>query len=88
MQRMVSSALVVFIITLSLISTDVAWKSAAKSTASPSMTQTQVPTQAADRGWPRGYSLPSEAQIVVFQPQFASWDDQKHAVALAAVSYV
>src|SRR6185503_5580394 len=60
----------------------------AKSTASPSMTQTQVPTQAADRGWPRGYSLPSEAQIVVFQPQFASWDNQKHAVALAAVSYV
>lgn len=44
--------------------------------------------QAQDRGWPRGYNLPSEAQIVLFQPQIASWDDQKHAVALAAVSYV
>lgn len=43
---------------------------------------------AQDRGWPRGYSLPSEAQIVLYQPQIASWDDQKHAVALAAVSYV
>src|SRR5213593_595865 len=44
--------------------------------------------QPGDRGWPRGYSLPSEAQIVIFQPQVATWDDQKHMVALAAVSYV
>src|SRR4026209_404368 len=43
---------------------------------------------AQDRGWPRGYSLPSEAQIVLYQPQIASLDDQKHAVAFAAVSYV
>jgi hypothetical protein len=44
--------------------------------------------QAQDRGWPRGYNLPSEAQIVLFQPQIANWDDQKRIVALAAVSYV
>ena len=44
--------------------------------------------QVQDRGWPRGYKLPSEGQIVLFEPQIASWDDQKHAVALAAVSYV
>src|SRR5215510_16209299 len=44
--------------------------------------------QAQDRGWPRGYNLPSEAQIVLFQPQLATWEDQKHAVPLAAVSYV
>src|SRR5215470_3530821 len=43
---------------------------------------------AADRGWPRGYSLPSEAQIVIYQPQIASWDDQKQLVAFAAVSHV
>jgi len=43
---------------------------------------------AADRGWPRGYSLPSEAQMVVFQPQIASWDGQKHVIGFAAVSYV
>ena len=45
-------------------------------------------TQPSDRGWPRGYSLPSEAQVVLYEPQIASWDDQKHMVALAAVSYV
>ncbi len=72
MKRMISSTLIVFISTLSLISTDVVWKSAAKSIATPSMTQSQVTTQAGDRGWPRGYSLPSEAQIVLFQPQIAS----------------
>ena len=88
MKRVISSSLIVFIITLSLISSDVVLKSAAKSTAPPLMTQGQPTTQAADRGWPRGYSLPSEAQIVLFQPQIATWDDQKHAVALAAVSYV
>ena len=44
--------------------------------------------QLQDRGWPRGYNLPNEAQIVLFQPQIASWEDQKRAVALAAVSYV
>ena len=44
--------------------------------------------QVSDRGWPRGYNLPSEGQIVLFEPQIASWVDQKHAVALAAVSYV
>src|SRR5688572_18471436 len=43
---------------------------------------------AADRGWPRGYSLPSEAQIVVYQPQVASWENQKQLVAYAAVSHV
>jgi uncharacterized membrane protein YgcG len=44
--------------------------------------------QTGDGGWPRGYSLPSEAQIVIFQPQVASWAEQKHLVAMAAVSYV
>ena len=44
--------------------------------------------QDSEGGWPRGYSLPSEAQIVIFQPQVATWNDQKHMVALAAVSYV
>ena len=43
---------------------------------------------AADRGWPRGYSLPSEAQIVMYQPQVASWDNQKQLVAYAALSHV
>ena len=53
--------------------------------AAGSATASQAP---ADRGWPRGYSLPSEAQMVVYQPQIASWQDQKHAIGLAAVAYV
>jgi hypothetical protein len=44
--------------------------------------------QPADRGWPRGYSLPSQAQVVIYQPQVASWQDQKHLVALSAVSHL
>jgi len=44
--------------------------------------------QTGDGGWPRGFSLPSEAQMVIFQPQVASWEGQKHLVAMAAVSYV
>src|SRR5215813_14804034 len=44
--------------------------------------------QTGDGGWPRGYSLPSEAQIVLHQPQIASWENQKHIVAYAAVSHI
>lgn len=44
--------------------------------------------QASDRGWPRGISLPNETQVVVYQPQVASWTDQKHLVAMSAVSYI
>jgi hypothetical protein len=51
-------------------------------------TRTQSTQVAADRGWPRGYSLPSEAQIVIYQPQIATWDDQKQLLAFAAVSHV
>ena len=49
-----------------------------------SLNQGQAP---GDRGWPRGYSLPSEAQVVLYQPQIASWDNQKHIVAFGAASY-
>jgi len=52
------------------------------------LAQEQSVAEPYDRGWPRGYSLPSEAQVVLFQPQVASWENQKHMVALAAVSYV
>ena len=54
-------------------------QSIARSSAAPAMT---------DKGWPRGYSLPSEAQLVIYQPQIASWENQKHLVALTAVSFV
>src|SRR5215216_7752119 len=50
--------------------------------------QNAVTQTAADRGWPRGYSLPNEAQIVIYEPQIANWDEQKHLVAYAAASHV
>ena len=47
-----------------------------------------APTPAApDGGWPRGYTTQSGGKIIVYQPQMASWADQKHMVAYSAVSY-
>ena len=43
-----------------------------------------APRTAAGRA---AYTTPSGGKIVVYQPQVASWDDQKHMVAYAAVSY-
>src|SRR5678815_4433198 len=54
----------------------------------PQQGRAQSSSSAADRGWPRGYSLPSEAQIVMYQPQIASWENQKQLVAFAALSHV
>ena len=82
MQRTSGSILLVFALTLSILApgSSLAQQSRAGGASPASTVQ--------DRGWPRGYNLPDESQIVLFQPQIASWNDQKHAVALAAVSYV
>jgi hypothetical protein len=40
-----------------------------------------------DGGWPRVYSVASGGSILVYQPQVASWPNQKHIVAYSAVSY-
>jgi hypothetical protein len=40
-----------------------------------------------DGGWPRTYTTSSGAALLIYQPQLASWVDQKHAVMYAAVSY-
>ncbi len=40
-----------------------------------------------DGGWPRTYTTPSGATLVLYQPQVESWAQQKHAVLYAAVSY-
>jgi hypothetical protein len=40
-----------------------------------------------DGGWPRFYNLKDNASVVIYQPQVASWEDQKHIVGLAAVAY-
>ena len=44
-------------------------------------------TPPVDGGWPRAYTTPSSGKILVYQPQVASWTDQKHMVAYAAVAY-
>jgi hypothetical protein len=46
-----------------------------------------APPPPVDGGWPRFYDLPSGGAIVVYQPQVASWDKQKHLVAFSGVSY-
>src|SRR6476659_4639293 len=50
--------------------------------AAPAATQKPV-----DGGWPRAYTAPSGATVVLYQPQIASWQDQKHIVAYSAVAY-
>jgi hypothetical protein len=42
---------------------------------------------APDGGWPRQIETPSGASIILYQPQVVSWKDQKHLVAMCAVSY-
>ena len=45
----------------------------------------QLPNEEA---WPRAYLTASGATLTIYQPQVASWADQKHAVLYAAVSYL
>jgi hypothetical protein len=48
---------------------------------------TPAVAQAADPGWPRTYTTPAGARLQIYQPQIASWDDQKHLVAYVAVAH-
>jgi hypothetical protein len=47
-----------------------------------------APGQQVEKAWPRSYTAPSGAKIVIYEPQAASWDDQKRLVGYAAVSYL
>jgi hypothetical protein len=47
---------------------------------------TARPVQA-DGGWPRYYTTPGGAGVVVYTPQIASWQNQKDMVLYAAVAY-
>ena len=42
---------------------------------------------AIDGGWPRAYVSRAGAQILIYQPQVASWDLRRQMVAYAAVAY-
>jgi hypothetical protein len=48
---------------------------------------TAAAAQPADGGWPRAYTTASGAKLTLYQPQIASWVDQKHITGYAAVSY-
>ena len=54
-------------------------------TAAPAVAAAPAPV---DGGWPPRLSdLPSGGTILIYQPQVASWDQQKHMVAFSAVSH-
>jgi len=46
-----------------------------------------APAPPVDGGWPRAYTTPSGGKVLVYQPQVASWDDQRRLVGYAAVGY-
>src|SRR5262245_14243009 len=45
------------------------------------------PAEPSDGGWPRFYTFAGGGNAVIYQPQIVSWEDQRHLVAWAAVSY-
>ena len=47
--------------------------------------KTPVPS---DGGWPRTSVTASGATLIVYQPQVASWANEKHAVFYSAISYM
>lgn len=95
MPRAVISNSIILLVSLSLVASSVASSAArANSRSNPRTTlllqQGRVGTQSepGEKSWPRGYSTANGAQIILHQPQIASWENQKHIVAYAAVSYV
>src|SRR5918995_1572374 len=57
----------------------------AQGVTAPSATPADAPP--IDGGWPRVYALESGGSVLAYQPQIASWKNQKHLVAFSAVSY-
>ena len=59
----------------------------AGATAQPAAASAATASTPVDGGWPRTYDLPSGGNILMYQPQVATWDKQAHIVAFSAVSY-
>src|SRR5215203_1151011 len=83
MKRLVSSLILTLLIGLSQVSPLAV--SAQQATAVGGV---RSDVSAGDRGWPRGYKTAGGAQIVLYQPQVASWENQRHLVAYTAASYL
>jgi len=95
MKRMTTSLVLTFLIcllpilpalTMANLKSDNALARTTQSAATGGGAQASQPAE--DRGWPRGYTTPSGAQIVLYQPQVLSWENQAHMIALAAASYL
>ncbi len=54
--------------------------------AAPTKAQAAAPPPV-DGGWPRRYATASQATVILYEPQIASWANQKQLVAFAATSY-
>ena len=48
---------------------------------------TPDPASEIDGGWPRAYETATKARMLLYQPQIANWDGQRHMVAYAAAAY-
>jgi hypothetical protein len=49
--------------------------------------ETMVAAKGADPGWPRIYPTSSGGRVRIYQPQIASWENQRHLVAYVAIGY-
>ena len=58
---------------------------AASATAARAATPTA--TTPPDGGWPRSYAVAGSGTAILYQPQVATWTDQKKMVAWSAVAY-
>jgi hypothetical protein len=64
--------------------------SISQATAAPQPTASVGRASAApstDGGWPKAYETPTGARLIVYQPQVASWEEEKRIILYAAVSY-
>jgi hypothetical protein len=84
------NAHIAVVTSLSLIGSSVAPLVAAQAPKAATKTAAKTtPATAApvDGGWPRSIATASGAALTLYQPQIATWADQKHVVAYSAVSY-
>ncbi|MGH9462115.1 MAG: hypothetical protein ACRD1X_12910, partial [Vicinamibacteria bacterium] len=75
---------------LSLLIWDMAPLLSAQTAPAPAAQTAPAPEageEAVDLGWPRTYATQKGGSVVIYQPQVASWDRQRHVVAYSAVTY-
>ena len=70
-----------------LVAMSVSVPAAVPASAADAPKVSSAPATPVDGGWPHAYTTGSGAQLVLYEPQVASWDQQKKIVMYAAVSY-